>query len=65
VNSKMKSLLIGGAAGALIGLLAGWLYFNAKVSVDESGAEHLAAPTPATGVKLGLGLLGVIRQIVE
>ena len=65
MNSKTQSLLIGGLIGALIGVLAGYLYFNSNVQVDEEGAEKLEAPAPVTSLKLGLSMLGVLRQIAE
>jgi hypothetical protein len=65
VNSKSKSLLIGGLLGAIIGSLAGWLYYNSNVQIDEQGDEELDAPTPVDSLKLGLSMLGVLRQIAE
>ncbi len=65
MNSKTQSLLIGGLIGSLLGILAGLLYFNSNVKVDEEGAEKLAAPEPVTSLKLGLSMLGVLRQIAE
>jgi len=65
VNFRTRALLIGGLVGALIGVLAGWLYFSSNVLVNEEGSEQLTAPTPAASLKLGLGMLSVLRQIVE
>ena len=65
MNSKTQSLLIGGLIGGLLGALAGWLYFNSNVKVDEEGVEQLEAPAPVTSLKLGLSMLGVLRQIAE
>ncbi|HNT74521.1 MAG TPA: hypothetical protein PKH77_05840 [Anaerolineae bacterium] len=65
MNSKTRALLFGGLIGALLGVLAGWLYFNANVLTNEEGQEQLGAPTPATSLKWGLGLLSVLRQITE
>lgn len=64
-NPRTRALLIGGAMGALLGAVAGWIYYNSNVEVDSEGAENLDAPTPGTAVKLGLGLLGVLRLIAE
>lgn len=65
MNFRTRALVIGGLIGALIGVLAGWLYFNSNVLVNEEGAEQLTPPTPASSLKLGLGMLSVLRQIVE
>jgi hypothetical protein len=58
-------LVFGGVIGALMGVLAGWLYFNANAEVDQEGEAELEMPSPATALQLGLGLLGVLRQIAE
>ncbi len=64
MNAKMRVLLIGGALGALVGVLAGWLYFNSTpVVVDETGIEHVEAPSAGDALKLTLGLLGVMRLL--
>ena len=65
MNSKTKSLLIGGLLGGLLGALAGWLYYNTNVNVTDEGSEELEAPTPVDSLKLGLSMLGVLRQIAE
>jgi hypothetical protein len=62
-NTRGRALAMGGIIGLLIGCLAGWIYFNTNVEVDSEGSEILGAPSPATAVKLGLGLLGVLRLI--
>ncbi len=54
-----------GVLGLVIGALAGWIYYRSNVDVDSEGTESLAAPTPATAVKLGIGLLGVLRLIAD
>lgn len=63
MNYRTRTLLIGGLIGALIGALAGFLYFNSNVKVDEAGNEQLPTPAPGDALKLGLGLLGVLRLI--
>ena len=62
-NPRARALVVGGVLGLLIGCMAGWIYYNTNVEVDSEGSELLEAPTPATAVKLGLGLLGVLRLI--
>jgi len=56
-------LLIGTATGALVGALAGFLYFNSNVKVDEAGEEQLPVPSAGDALKLGLSLIGVLRLI--
>jgi hypothetical protein len=65
VNSKTQSLLVGGLIGGILGALAGWLYYNSNVKVSDEGGEQLEAPTPVESLKLGLSMLGVLRQIAE
>ena len=60
---QTRALVVGGILGLVVGALAGWIYYKSYVDVDTEGTESLAAPTPATAVKLGLGLLGVLRLI--
>ncbi|MBN1259829.1 MAG: hypothetical protein JXB35_04030 [Anaerolineae bacterium] len=64
MNVKTRVLLIGGVLGALLGVLAGWLYFNSvPVQTDEEGKEHVPAPSAGDALKLSLGVLGVLRSI--
>jgi hypothetical protein len=66
MNAKTRVMLIGGALGAAVGVLAGWLYYNSnEVQVDEEGIEHIAAPKPGEAVKLGLSVLGLLRSLSE
>lgn len=65
MNFRTRALLLGGLIGALAGVLAGWLYFNTNVLLDEAGQEQLDVPSPATSLKLGLGMLSFLRQITE
>ena len=65
MNSRTRALLLGSVFGALIGVLAGWLYYNSNVQRDEEGQEQLALPSPGASLRLGLGLLGVLRLITE
>ncbi|MBN1922998.1 MAG: hypothetical protein JW892_17250 [Anaerolineae bacterium] len=64
MNAKLRVLLIGGVVGSVVGALAGWIYYNtAAVEVDAEGHEHLPAMAPGYAVKLGLGLLGVLKML--
>ena len=64
MNAKLRALLIGSAVGSVVGALAGWIYYNtATVEVDAEGKEHLPAMAPGFAVKLGLGLLGVLKML--
>jgi hypothetical protein len=63
MNYRTRTLLIGGAVGALVGIFAGLLYFNSNVQVDEGGQELLESPSAGDALKLGLSLLGVLRLI--
>ncbi len=64
MNVKTRVLLTGGVIGMLIGILAGWLYLNsAAIEVDEEGVEHIAPPPAGDALKMGLGVLGVLRQL--
>ena len=64
MNAKLRTLLIGGAIGSVVGAIAGWIYYNtATVEVDDEGKDHLPAMSPGSPVKLGLGLLGVLKML--
>ena len=64
-NHRTRALLIGGVLGAAMGAVAGWIYYNTNVEIDAEGAEALEAPAPGVAVKLGLGILGVLRLIAD
>jgi hypothetical protein len=66
MNTRTKVFVFGGLVGALIGLLAAWLYVreaeSAGVDLDERAGVEI---TPRTGLQVGLGVLGVLRQIAN
>jgi len=63
-----KALLLGGIAGALIGLAAAYLYVRsnegqiAAIEAGEAGAVARVSPREALGV--GLSIVQLVRQIV-
>lgn len=66
MNNRTKIFVFGGLAGVFLGLLAAWLYVREAESAgvdlaEESGAEI----TPRHGLQIGLGILGVLRQIAD
>lgn len=64
-NWKTKAMLLGGIAGALIGVGAAYLYIR---SVDaEQGGQALAPRPikPTAAVSVGLSVLSLLRQIAS
>lgn len=59
-NWKTKTLLIGGIVGLLSGLFAAYLLIQ-RASQNQQKPELKAKD----GVKVGLGLLGVLRLIAD
>ena len=59
-NWKAQTLLIGAAVGALTGLGAAYLLVQRAEKTEE--AAQLSA---GEGIKLGLLLLGVLRQVAQ
>ena len=55
----MKTLVIGGVLGTIIGLIGAYIFIQ---NTDEDDSNNL---TPATGVQLGLGILGVLRILTH
>lgn len=63
MKARNKALIVGGAIGALIGLLAAWIYIR-DLSEEEEGPEpELPKLAPSDALKLGLTVLGLLRQI--
>jgi hypothetical protein len=59
-NWKMKTLLIGAVLGTLTGLGAAYLLVN-RAEQAETSPEL----SPGEGIKIGLMLLGVLRQVAQ
>lgn len=55
--------LIGGAVGALLGLLSAFLFVRA--SQEARGENPPDAPSTSDAVRLGMSLLGIVRSIAE
>lgn len=60
MNWKTKTLLIGAIAGAATGLLASYMFI-------QRAEQQAATPklSSGEGVKLGLGILGLLRLVSE
>jgi len=59
-NWKMKTLIIGGIAGLLTGLLAAYLLIQR--AEQEEVQPKLSA---GEGVKVGVGVLGLLKPIAD
>lgn len=59
-SSKSKTLFVGGVLGLVIGLLAAYLLLQRS----EQNEENLSI-SPGDGVKVGLGVLGVLKLISD
>ena len=59
-NWKLKTLLLGAGIGAVTGLIASLIIVQ-RAEQTNSRPEI----TAGDGVKVGLGLLGVLRQIAD
>jgi hypothetical protein len=63
---KQKVLLVGGIAGALVGLIAAYLYIQSnetQIDAAEAGEGEMSKISPSEAMTLGLSLLGVLRLI--
>ena len=63
MNSRNKTLIIGGIVGSALGILAGWLYVRAAREEEEEEAASPQAVPPGKMVKLGLSIMEVLRQV--
>ncbi len=57
---KVRSLVIGTGLGALVGALTAYLLIRQAEKTNEKPQI-----TPAHGVNIGLGIIGIIRQFLD
>lgn len=62
VDFKRKALLVGGIVGALVGVFAANVYIK---TAEIEGTEEDLSLTPAKGLKLGMLVIGLLRQISD
>lgn len=69
MNLRQKLLIVGGVAGAVVGVFAAFLYIKAnerRIDAVEAGeAEEMNQVSPGEAISLGVSLLGVLRLISE
>ena len=69
MNVRQKLLIAGGFAGALVGVVAAFLYIKAnerQVAAVEAGeAKQVGDVSPGEAISVALSLLGVLRLISE
>lgn len=70
MNSRNTAILLGGLIGAIIGALAGWAYIRQQEAGLPAGTLGVRAPArmqagAADFVKIGVALLGLVRQFDE
>ena len=72
MGSRMRALIIGGVAGAALGVAAAWLFIRSveeeeALAIAEAGEGAVAPRTVGVGplVRIGISILGVLRQIVD
>jgi hypothetical protein len=61
MNSRNKTLIIGGLVGSALGVLAAWLYVRAPRE-EEEAVPPKAVP-PGKMLRLGLSIMEVLRQV--
>jgi hypothetical protein len=60
MNWKTKTLIIGAVVGLAIGLLGAYIVIQRSEQLDT-----LPELSPGDGVKVGLGVLGVLRLVAD
>jgi hypothetical protein len=65
---EQKAMLMGGLAGALIGVAAAYLYVRNNeeriAAVNEGRGDEVAKISPRDALAVGVSLVALIRQIV-
>jgi hypothetical protein len=59
-NTLTRTMIIGGVLGALIGISAAYLWVSRNLNPDEPRKM-----TAGDGVKVGLGVLGLLRLVAD
>jgi len=62
MNARNRAFIVGGTIGALLGVLAAWIYVR-DLPLEEAQEAQLPAMAPSDALKLGLTVLGLLRQI--
>lgn len=68
MNPRQKSMVIGAILGALLGALGGYLFtrgLDLPREEEETRGLSLRSVPPGEMVKLGIGIMGVLRGIAE
>lgn len=73
MGSRTKALIIGGVAGAALGVAAAWLFVRSveeeqeALAIEGAGEGAVAPRSIGVGpvVRLGVSILNVLRQIVD
>ena len=72
MGSRTRALIIGSVAGAALGLAAAWLFMRSveeeeTLAIEETGEGAVVPRNIGAGqvVRLGISVLGVLRQIVD
>ena len=60
MNSRNKTLIIGGLVGSALGILAAWLYTQ---SARQEGMASPQSVPPGKMVMLGLSVMEILRQV--
>lgn len=62
MNTRTRVLVLGGVIGTLVGVLGGWIYYNA--TVEQAGeVETVPTPNARQALQMGVGVLGVLRML--
>ena len=68
MNSRQKSMVIGGIVGAVVGVLGGYLFTRGlDVPTEEKAPQKLSLRSipPGELVKLAISTMGVLRGVAE